>query len=188
MSQAQAQARFSISDALSAGWRAFTANIGPMALYAVVVVLVSIALNLLLPGPDTRPSVLTAVANLIVWLVDQLIAIGWLRIALDAIDGRPSSGERVRAAFGVFASFVTAAVLCTIAVAFGLLLLVVPGVIAAIALGFYGWVLVDGQERDARCGAAWRSPVVSGCTCSGSAWCSCCSTCSGCWCSSSASS
>ena len=45
--------------------------------------------------------------------------------------------------------YIVAAVLFSIAVTIGLILLIIPGIIAAIVLGFYGWILVDRSERDA---------------------------------------
>lgn len=104
---------FSYGDALRHGWQSSTANIGPMALYALVVVVVSGLVNLLLSSLGARQ---TLIANIVVFLVNQVITIGWLRIALDAIDGRRIDAERVRASFSVLGPFIVAAFLFSIGV------------------------------------------------------------------------
>jgi uncharacterized membrane protein len=138
-------APFSYGDALRHGWQAFTANVGAMALYALVVVAVSGLLNLLLSSLDATQ---TFIGNVAVFLINQVIAIGWLRIALDAIDGRPIETERVRASFSVLVPFIVAAILFSIGVTIGLVLLVIPGIVFAVVFGFYGWPLVDGAVDD----------------------------------------
>jgi uncharacterized membrane protein len=138
-------ASFSYGDALRHGWRAFTANIGPMALYALVVIGVSVLVNIVFGRPDGTQSFL---GNLVGFLVNQLITIGWLRIALDAVDGRPIDSDRIRNAFSVFVPFLVAAILFSLGVTLGLILLIVPGIIFAVVFGFYGWALVDGAVED----------------------------------------
>jgi uncharacterized membrane protein len=138
-------ASFSYGDALRHGWRAFTANIGPMALYALVVIGVSVLVNIVFGRPDGTQSFL---GNLVGFLVNQLITIGWLRIALDAVDGRPIDTDRIRNAFSVFVPFLVAAILFSLGVTLGLILLIVPGIIFAVVFGFYGWALVDGAVED----------------------------------------
>lgn len=138
-------ASFSYGDALRHGWRAFTANIGPMALYALVVVAVSVLVNVVFGTPEGTRSF---VGNIVVFLVNQLVAIGWLRIALDAVDGRQIDTDRVRGAFSVFVPFLVAAILFSLGVTIGLILLIVPGIIFAVIFGFYGWGLVDGAVDD----------------------------------------
>lgn len=138
-------ASFSYGDAFRHGWRAFTENIGPMALYALVVVGISILVSLVVGRPDGTESFLGSAVG---FLVNQLIAIGWLRIALDAVDGRPINTDRVRGAFSVFVPFLVAAILFSLGVTIGLVLLIVPGIIFAVTFGFYGWGLVDGTVDD----------------------------------------
>lgn len=138
-------APFSYGEALRHGWQAFTANVGAMALYALVVVAVSGLLNLLLASLDATQ---TFIGNVAVFLINQVISIGWLRIALDAIDGRPIETERIRASFSVLVPFIVAAILFSIGVTIGLVLLVIPGIVFAVVFGFYGWPLVDGAVGD----------------------------------------
>ena len=138
--------RFSIAGALAAGWHGFVANFAPMALYAVIVLLV----NFFVGYPAREAEGLNGLLwNFIGFLVSQCITIGWLRIALDIVDGRPVSAERVRNSFEVLLPFFVAAILFSVMVAIGFVLLIVPGIILAVIFGFYGWVLVDGRERKA---------------------------------------
>lgn len=140
-------ARFSIGEAIGVGWRGFTGNIGAMALYALIVLGVSILVNLVFSPFEGRFA--TFVANVVAFTINQLVAIGWLRIALDIIDRGRADLSRVSESFDVLVPYIIAAVLFSIAVTIGLILLIIPGIIAAIVLGFYGWILVDRSERDA---------------------------------------
>lgn len=152
-------ATFSYGDALRHGWQAFTANIGPMAVYALVVVGLSGLVNLLLASLDATQSFL---GNIVVFLINQLITIGWLRIALDAIDGRQIETDRVRDAFSVFVPFLVAAVLFSLGVTIGLVLLVVPGIVFAVVFGFYGWALVDGAVDDGVAALRYSAEITRG--------------------------
>jgi len=137
-----ASRRFSIGAAIGDGWRAFTANIVPMVLYGLVVLVVSFILDLILG--EATGTIRATLTGVVVFVVNQLVTIGWLRIALDIVDGRAVTAERVRESFDILLPFAIAAILFSIMLAVGTALLVVPGIIVAVVFGFYGWILVDG--------------------------------------------
>lgn len=152
--------RFTIGEAIGEGWEAFKANFAPMALYAVLVWAVSALVNLVFGNPEG--GVRSLIAFVISFVVNQIITIGWLRIALDAIDGRRASPERIRASMSVLVPFMVAALVFSFAVTIGLVLLIIPGIIVAIVLGFYGWILVDGKETDAMAALRRSAEITRG--------------------------
>jgi uncharacterized membrane protein len=140
--------RFDIGEALSTGWQLFLKNVGPMALYALVVFAISALVSVPTSTQD-RTSFWALLVNVISFVVGQAIAIGWIRIALDAQDGRAISVDRITDSFRLLLPYIIAAILFSVGVTLGLILLIVPGIIFAVIFGFYGWIIVDKGERDA---------------------------------------
>lgn len=145
MTTGHVEPRFSIGEALSVGWSTFLRTIGPMALYALVVAVITGAVSSVVNNVGGVAGFLLGVLS---FLVNQLVAIGWLRLALDAVDGRPVSAERITESFDRLLPYAVAAFVFSIAVALGAVLLIVPGVIVVLVWGFYGWSIVDGRTGD----------------------------------------
>lgn len=139
--------RFEIGAAIMQGWRSFVANVVPMAAYAGIVLVVNLLVSWLTRGETGFFGSL--INSLVSFVISQLIAIGWLRIALDIVDGVPVTMDRVRESFGVLVPYIIAAIVFSIMVGIGFVLLIVPGIIVLVVFGFYGWALVDGRCRDA---------------------------------------
>lgn len=138
--------RIDIGAALQAGWQRLWPNIVPMGLFAVLV----LVLNLLLQGlqsPDAGLGV-QLLFGIVAMVVGQLVAIGWIKIALDITDGRPVSADAVTDRFRLVGPYLVAAIAVAVMVTLGLVLLIVPGVIAAIVFMFYGFHIVDTGSRD----------------------------------------
>ena len=133
--------RWDVGEAIAQGWKRFWPNILPMALFAVVVWGVSFLLQLL--QPDEAGAFAAFVVNALRFLVGQLIAIGWIALALDITDGRPISADRIVSRFRVIVPYLIAAVLFSLMVSVGLVLLIVPGIIVILVFGFYGFHIVD---------------------------------------------
>jgi uncharacterized membrane protein len=149
--------RFEIGDAIRAGWRGLWPNLLPMALFALVVWLVN---GLLQYFQDETSGVVRFLLSVIGFIITQLIAIGWIKIALDIIDGRPVRADAVRDRFRLVVPYLVAAVLYSLMVAIGLVLLIVPGIIVAIVFAFYGFHIVDTGSFDP-IGALRRSAEIT---------------------------
>ena len=113
---AETTSRFSIEGALRAGWQGFTANIVPMALYGLVVLVVGYVCSLLV-GDDDAGAIRSTFGSIVLFVVNQLVTIGWLRLALDIVDGRGVSADRVRDSFGIVLPFAVAAIVFSIMLA-----------------------------------------------------------------------
>ncbi|HEX6337631.1 MAG TPA: hypothetical protein VFZ85_11795 [Jiangellaceae bacterium] len=149
--------RFDIGEAVSAGWQRFWPNILPMALFALIVWAVNGLFQLLQRDASAGGRF---VLSLISFVLGQLIAIGWIKIALDITDGRPINAQAVIDKFKLVVPYLIAALLYALMVGIGLILLIVPGVIAAIVFAFYGFHIVDTGSTDP-IGALRRSADIT---------------------------
>jgi hypothetical protein len=145
-----------IGAAFSAGWSRFWPNILPMGLYALLVA----AVNALFQVPQDAATGTTLVAGLVGLVIGQLVGIGWVAITLDITDGRRVTANGVTARFRLFLPYAIAAVLYSVMVMVGLMLLVVPGIILAIIFAFYGFHIIDTGSTDP-IGALRRSAEIT---------------------------
>jgi uncharacterized membrane protein len=129
-----------LGEAFRAGWRGFTANIGPLIVVALVVWVVTGAVNWL--STDTT-GIIRFLASVVSFFLGQLVAIVWIALALAIIDGRPISGESLLPDGSTLISYIIASLIFSVMFVFGLVLLVIPGIIVAVVFGLYGWALVD---------------------------------------------
>lgn len=129
-----------IGAAFRAGWRGFTANIGPLIVVALVVWIVTGAVNWL--STDTT-GIIRFLASVLSFFLGQLVAIVWISLALAIIDGRPISGESLLPDGSTLISYVIASLVFSVMLFVGLVLLIIPGLIVAVVFGVYGWALVD---------------------------------------------
>lgn len=129
-----------IGAAFRAGWRGFTANIGPLIVVALVVWVVTGAVNWL--STDTT-GIIRFLASVLSFFLGQLVAIVWISLALAIIDGRPISGESLLPDGSTLISYVIASLVFSVMLFVGLVLLIIPGLIVAVVFGVYGWALVD---------------------------------------------
>ena len=129
-----------IGAAFRAGWRGFTANIGPLIVVALVVWVVTGAVNWL--STDTT-GLIRFLASVLSFFLGQLVAIVWISLALAIIDGRPISGESLLPDGSTLISYVIASLVFSVMLFVGLVLLIIPGLIVAVVFGVYGWALVD---------------------------------------------
>ncbi len=149
--------RFEIGEAVAAGWRRFWPNILPMAAFAVVVWAINGIFQLLQRDANAGGRF---VLSLISFVVSQLVAIGWIKIALDITDGRPISAQAVIDRFRLVVPYLIAALLFILMVSVGLILLIVPGIIVFIVFVFYGFHIVDTGSTDP-IGALRRSAEIT---------------------------
>ncbi len=132
--------QFVAGDALAYGWSGFKNNIGPLALIALVVLLANIVANWLQWGTDGV--LLSFVMNLASTFISLVISLGLIRAALAILDGHtPEIGDLLSTKDLV--PYIVASLLVTLLVGVGLVLCIVPGLIAGFLLQFYGYAIVD---------------------------------------------
>jgi uncharacterized membrane protein len=87
--------------------------------------------------------VVQVVLGVVSFFVGQVVAIVWISLALAIIDGREITTDTLLPSGATLVSYIIASLLFSLMLAIGLVLLVVPGIIVAVAFGFFGWALVD---------------------------------------------
>jgi uncharacterized membrane protein len=129
-----------IGEAFRTGWRGFVANIGPLIVVALVVWVVTGAINLL-----TRQSsgVGQFLLSMLSFFVGQVVAIVWIKLALSILDGREFTADSLLPGGATLVSYIVASLLFAVMLTVGLVLLVIPGIIVAVVFGLYGWALID---------------------------------------------
>lgn len=135
------QPSFRIGDAISFGWLGFKLNVAILLLVLVVIF-----------GINAGFAIITASANsglagflisLASWVVSVVVGMGILRIALKITDGTTPEIADLFVFDINFVAYVVASILVTIAVLLGLVFFIIPGIMIALAWGFYGWPIVD---------------------------------------------
>jgi uncharacterized membrane protein len=143
-----------VAGAIGYAWGAFTKNLGPLVILALVVVgvqlLISLIGTLLGAGTESDSALVSgtfAVASLIftviAWVVGFVLAIGLIRAALAVMDGRTPTPSMLFQTESL-GTYILAAILFSVTTFLGLLACIIPGVIIAFLWQFYGYAIVDG--------------------------------------------
>jgi uncharacterized membrane protein len=143
---------FSAPQAIGWGWRKFTENVGPILLGVLIVFVVTVVVNILAGiasggggspfGPDMEFSFAGFLANVVATAVSVVLSAVFARAALDVVDGRPFD---FMSGFGRLnlVNVLIAALLVSIIVTIGFVLLVIPGLIALFLTYFTTLFVVD---------------------------------------------
>lgn len=142
---------FSPTEAIAYGWDAARANIAPLAVIAVVVLAAQIISGWLQRAFDD--SGLALVGSIASTFVSLMISLGLIRAALAIVDGRVPQIDDVLSTRDLV-PYAIASLLVAIIVGVGFVLLVIPGLIAAFLLQFFGYAIVDRTDRVAEGTAA----------------------------------
>lgn len=143
---------FSPVAAISYAWSATLKNIGPLALMTLVIVVVQLVLQFAFGGGRGPIALIISIATSVVSLI---LAMGLIRAALRVTDGgKPSLGQLTET--DQLGPYLVQAILVGIAIGIGLLLCILPGIIAAVLFAFAGYVVIDARDGDA-VGAIKRS-------------------------------
>ncbi len=144
---------FEATEAIGYGWNKFKDNVGPILLGVLIVIVVSIVVNVVagiisgaggspFGGNATEFSIVTVLANIVSTAVGIVLSAIFARAALDLVDGRPFD---FMGAFGRIniLNVIIAAVLVSIIVTIGFILLLIPGLVALFLTWFTTLFVVD---------------------------------------------
>lgn len=146
---------FSATDAFAYGWKGFTANLGPLIVIALVIVAVNLISQWLQYAFDN--GFLQFLATIAALLISLVLALGLYRATLIIVDGGTPKVEDVLSTKDL-ASYIVASVLVWLIVTVGLILCIIPGIIAGYLLQFYGFAILDKKSDDIS-GAPSSDPV-----------------------------
>jgi uncharacterized membrane protein len=134
------RAPFSATDAIGYGWKGFTANIGPLVIIGLVLALASLVSNWLSQGFDSW--FLTIIGSVLSLFISLVIGLGLIRAALSILDGGRPSVEQLLSTKDI-GPYILASLLVALVVTVGLILCVIPGLVAGFLLQFYGYAIID---------------------------------------------
>lgn len=134
---------FSKKEAIRFGWRTFKANWGFLFLAFLVAGIIYF-----FPGmtADRLEETMPFLANLIglgVWVIYIVLPLGLIKITLKLHDNQKPELTDLLSCFPLFFKQLLASILYNLIVFFGLLLLIIPGIIWAVKFQFYSYLIVD---------------------------------------------
>lgn len=136
--------KFSISEAIKFGWEVFKKN--PWFLIGIILVIffINSVPNIIsdqLRSDDN--SMILAIIGLAFWILNMLVSLGGIKISLALTDGKKAEFADLFNGYNLLISFILASILYAVIVIFGVILLIVPGIIFAIMFHFYSYLIVD---------------------------------------------
>ena len=130
-----------ISEAFSYGWRKLMERPGPWLIMALAGVAAGFVMGWL--SRLTAGNPFGFLFGLGAFVVTNLVWFIMVRMSLDAVHGKPVAVPDIRDRLDLFVTFLVAAFLYGLGVAFSLVLLIVPGIMFAVAYYFNGFIVVD---------------------------------------------
>ncbi|MGV1004190.1 MAG: hypothetical protein ACOYEV_05370 [Candidatus Nanopelagicales bacterium] len=135
---------FSPTAAIAYGWSAFRANVGPLVMIAAVILVVNAIIQWLgRLGGDSF--FFGMIFDFVGFLVSLIISLGMLRVALMIVDGKtPTAADLFKTdELGVY---IVASVIAGVIIFVGILLCILPGIIAGFLLSLFGYSILDRVE------------------------------------------
>lgn len=143
MSPGGAPGSISVGDAVSYGWNAYWKNVGTLVVIAIVVLAINIVVGLIAQATGSVAGQI--IVQFIGFFASMLISLGWIRVSLEVTRGvKPEVGDLFK--FDGYGPYILASLLFALGFYVGLILCIIPGIIFAVAFGFYGFVIAERGE------------------------------------------
>ena len=143
MSPGGAPGAISVGDAVSYGWNAYWKNVGTLVVIAIVVLAINIVVGLIAQATGSVAGQI--IVQFIGFFASMLISLGWIRVSLEVTRGvKPEVGDLFK--FDGYGPYILASLLFALGFYVGLILCIIPGIIFAVAFGFYGFVIAERGE------------------------------------------
>jgi hypothetical protein len=133
---------FSKREAISFGWKKMRENMGFLGLVLLFTFLVSSG-STFFERYLNDMSLLRNLYGMVFAVLTTIIQMGFLKIILKIHDEQEAEFSDLFSSFHLFFKYFIASILYGIVVAFGLVLLIVPGIILAIKYVFYDYLIID---------------------------------------------
>lgn len=136
---------FTIGEALGAGWRIVRKNLGFLAGFVLLGLLVSGIPSVLSRVFNAEAPGLSTIFSLVSLLLSVVVAMGFITVRLTLVDGGRASFRALLSNWPVFLKYVAGVIIYVLIVFCGLVLFVVPGIIWSIRFMFWSYHVVDGR-------------------------------------------
>jgi uncharacterized membrane protein len=134
------QPQLDVGDAVSYAWKKFQQYAGPLILIVLIVVVVNLIGAVLRFTIDSF--VVGALVAVLFWIIGQIVTIGVINASLMVTRGEtPEVGKVFSTEY--LGPFIIGSILYGLIVLIGLILCIIPGIIAAFMLSFYGFYILD---------------------------------------------
>jgi uncharacterized membrane protein len=134
------QPQLDVGDAVGYAWKKFQQYAGPLILIVLIVVVVNLIGAILRFTIDSF--VVGALVAVLFWIVGQIVTIGVINASLMVTRGEtPEPGKAFNTEY--LGPFIIGSILYGLIVLIGLILCIIPGIIAAFMLSFYGFYILD---------------------------------------------
>lgn len=138
-----AEQKFTIGEALGAGWGAAKQNLGYFIIVAIILVVIFGGLDRLAAFLSERNAVLSLLAGLLSGVLNLLTQLGFVKIALKCCDAvRPKVGDLFNGVPLLIKYFI-GSVLYGLIICGGIILLIVPGIVWAVKFQFYPYFIME---------------------------------------------
>jgi uncharacterized membrane protein len=137
--------KFSIAEALKFGWNTAINHIGFFvpAMIGSFIVLLAPQFILGVVTNHNHANPIAGIFSLINFVLGVMIGLGFIKSCLKLMDGAEAGLSDFIPTSKQFWTFVSASIVCVIAVGIGLILFIIPGIILGIAFRFYPFFIVD---------------------------------------------
>ncbi len=136
---------FSVSDAISYGWKASTRNISFFAVMLLIVIAAGLVPSLIagLIENSDKTSMIAFVVRLVGWGLQITVSIGIINVTLRLYDKKKSTNSDLFQHFHLVIPYFLASIIYGLIVLVGLILLVIPGIIWSIKFQYFSYFMVD---------------------------------------------
>lgn len=135
--------KFSISEALEFGWQTFRKNVGFFILLLIIVGLLFTLPDIIAKQLRKENPLLGFIIDILSFVLNILISIGLVKISLRFCDGEKGKFSDLFSCYPLFFRYLFGSILYGLIILFGLILLIIPGIIFTIQFFFYDYFIVD---------------------------------------------
>jgi len=134
---------FSIRAALSFGWEKTHAHLSFFIPFMAGLIAVVLLLNMLVNVAEHSGWMMRVAMNVISVVVNVILALGLMKLSLDIIHEKKPTVQTIFSENEHFFQYFFASFLYAIATGIGFIFLIVPGVIIAIRLRYFGYAIIE---------------------------------------------
>lgn len=137
---------FSKSEAIKFGWQKMKENFWFFVIVLIVVAAIQFLPNMFggFQGQNgSQTGLLVVIISILAFVIKMVIDMGLLKIALNIHDNKKPDYSELYKNYPLFLKYFIASLLYGLAVGIGFILLIVPGIIFALKLQYYGFLIVD---------------------------------------------